>query len=325
MPLDAKLRRVARGYFRQISRPSHSEFPSRCAGRRPVRWSPLVVAVIGLSWFSACSSGTPVAEATGESQEPQLAAPLDLRDADLVQSVAAIGEAVQRPIVMDQEASELASCARLTLYVPAGTSTAIAEASLTSALAQQGLTLREEDDTLVLARDSEATITASCQATLDRARTPSRRSRLADPFGSSAVDPLAGPPLGGSSDLKDPFAPLEESNPLLDVVEIDETHFEITRASLDAVDSTTLAKQARIVPAMQDGVIKGYKLYGIRPASIPKLLGLKNGDLITSIAGISLVDLDTAMSAFAKIKTAKSVPVVIERRGESITMTYTIR
>ncbi len=79
-----------------------------------------------------------------------------------------------------------------------------------------------------------------------------------------------------------------------------------------------LAKQARIVPAVADGETKGYKFYGIRPGSLPKLLGLKNGDLLTSVNGHELESLDQAMDLYNKLRRASHLSVSIERKGTLI-------
>lgn len=79
-----------------------------------------------------------------------------------------------------------------------------------------------------------------------------------------------------------------------------------------------LTKQARIVPAVADGETKGYKFYGIRPGSLPKLLGLKNGDLLTSVNGHELESLDQAMDLYNKLRRASHLSVTIERKGKQI-------
>lgn len=80
-----------------------------------------------------------------------------------------------------------------------------------------------------------------------------------------------------------------------------------------------LAKQARIVPKQKDGEVLGYKLYGIRRGSLPKLLGLKNGDMITGVNGEELKSMDKAMALYSKLRRASNLSVSVERKGQTIT------
>ncbi len=80
-----------------------------------------------------------------------------------------------------------------------------------------------------------------------------------------------------------------------------------------------LAKQARIVPKQKDDEILGYKLYGIRRGSLPKLLGLKNGDMLTAVNGEELKSMDKAMGLYTKLRRASNLSVSIERKGQTIT------
>jgi general secretion pathway protein C len=80
-----------------------------------------------------------------------------------------------------------------------------------------------------------------------------------------------------------------------------------------------LAKQARIVPKQKDDEILGYKLYGIRRGSLPKLLGMKNGDMLTAVNGEELKSMDKAMGLYTKLRRASNLSVSIERKGKIIT------
>lgn len=80
-----------------------------------------------------------------------------------------------------------------------------------------------------------------------------------------------------------------------------------------------LAKQARVVPSQKDGKTQGYKLYGIRRGTLPKLLGLKNGDMITAINGQELTSIDKAMALYTKMRRASRLEVNIVRKGKATT------
>lgn len=86
-----------------------------------------------------------------------------------------------------------------------------------------------------------------------------------------------------------------------------------------------LAKQARIVPKQRDDEILGYKLYGIRRGSLPKLLGLKNGDMLTAVNGEELKSMDKAMALYTKLRRASNLSVSIERKGKTITKEFQIQ
>ncbi len=87
----------------------------------------------------------------------------------------------------------------------------------------------------------------------------------------------------------------------------------------------SLAKQARVMPSGKDGETKGFKFYGIRPGSLPKLLGMKNGDLLTSVNGTELKSVDQVMGLLTKLRRASNLSVTIERKGETITKDITIQ
>lgn len=95
----------------------------------------------------------------------------------------------------------------------------------------------------------------------------------------------------------------------------------VDRAFVDQVVSNPamLAKQARVVPSQKDGKTQGYKLYGIRRGTLPKLLGLKNGDMITAINGEELTSIDKAMALYTKLRRASRLEVNIVRKGKSMT------
>jgi type II secretory pathway component PulC len=79
------------------------------------------------------------------------------------------------------------------------------------------------------------------------------------------------------------------------------------------------------MPSVKDGETRGFKFYGIRPGSLPKLLNIKNGDLITSVNGTDLKSVDGAMSLYTKLRRASNLSITIERKGETINKEITIQ
>jgi general secretion pathway protein C len=86
-----------------------------------------------------------------------------------------------------------------------------------------------------------------------------------------------------------------------------------------------LMTQARIVPSLRRGKNQGWKLFAIRPNSLFKQIGLKNGDVIQSINGRNLMTPNKALEAFRELREASHFEVELMRRGRRRTLNYEIR
>ena len=102
---------------------------------------------------------------------------------------------------------------------------------------------------------------------------------------------------------------------------------EVDKSLIDKVlaNTTALAASARLVPSFLDGKPNGFKLFAIRPGSIFAKIGMQNADLIKAINGLDMSTPDKALEAYSKLKTASHLTVMLERRGENITLDYQIR
>jgi membrane-associated protease RseP (regulator of RpoE activity) len=111
------------------------------------------------------------------------------------------------------------------------------------------------------------------------------------------------------------------------VTQIDDTHYEIPRATVDQVltDPLPVARAARIVPSMRDGRANGFKLYAIRPSSLYAALGFRNGDTILAVNGESLTDMSQGLALYTKLKDSSVFEVEIDRRGTRVDLTITIK
>lgn len=116
-------------------------------------------------------------------------------------------------------------------------------------------------------------------------------------------------------------------DPLADTIEqVDDTHFKVPRATLDAVlaNPMSIARGARVVPSMRNGQADGFKLYAIRPSSIYAKLGFMNGDTIHAVNGFELTTPDKALEVYTKLKDATDVTFDLSRRGRPLTLTFQI-
>jgi len=136
--------------------------------------------------------------------------------------------------------------------------------------------------------------------------------------------PAPSDPLGSSRPPVLPSAP----DPLADSVkEIDDTHVEIPRATVDKViaDPSGLNKMVRVVPAMNLGKPDGFKLYAIRYGSFIQRLHFANGDTVEAVNGMPLNTLDHALEAFTKLRTATKLDFAIMRRGVPMSLFVAIK
>jgi len=87
---------------------------------------------------------------------------------------------------------------------------------------------------------------------------------------------------------------------------------------------TSLLSQLRVVPERKGGTILGVRLFGIRPGSLLRILGLENGDRLESINGFALGTPAQALAAYAQLRTATRLALSIQRRGQPLTLAYRI-
>lgn len=81
-----------------------------------------------------------------------------------------------------------------------------------------------------------------------------------------------------------------------------------------------LLSQARIIPAG-----KGMRITAIKPRSLFRRMGLRNGDVITGVNNRLLRSMDDAMSLYQNLKTGQSVSIQLLRRGRPQTIQYRVR
>lgn len=93
----------------------------------------------------------------------------------------------------------------------------------------------------------------------------------------------------------------------------------VQRALLDELlaSPAALSRSARVIPVMEDGVQRGFKLFGMRPGTLGPLLGLENGDRVLTVNGRQLDSIDSAMDSYLALRDARELEIEIERRGQA--------
>lgn len=147
------------------------------------------------------------------------------------------------------------------------------------------------------------------------------------PHGSSAARPESG--VAQIAEASTSATPLSNATRTVasKIRKLSDTEFEIERSAIDQImdNQLELTKNVRLVPESKDGKVVGIRLFGIRPGSLPALLGLENGDLLQSINGFSMASPESALSAYAQLPRASLLDVRLERRGAPLSLSIHIR
>lgn len=86
-------------------------------------------------------------------------------------------------------------------------------------------------------------------------------------------------------------------------------------------NAALLDRQARVIPHLRDGQHAGIKLYGMRRGSLPRLLGLENGDMITAFNREPHPSVEMVLALLAGPPGLTHFDLELERRGEPMIMT----
>lgn len=85
-----------------------------------------------------------------------------------------------------------------------------------------------------------------------------------------------------------------------------------------------LLKQARVEPYVENGKTEGFVVKMIQPGSLFNQIGLRVGDVLREINGVSLESPEKALQVFQQLRQAKQINVALERRGTAMTFSYEI-
>lgn len=101
--------------------------------------------------------------------------------------------------------------------------------------------------------------------------------------------------------------------------------YAIERSALyAALTNPTILSDARVVPALEGGVARGFEVLSIRPGSFLASLGLENGDVIRTVDGYELTTVERALELHGRLREASRVTLELERGGRTIHREYEI-
>ncbi|MBL8911399.1 MAG: hypothetical protein JNM17_11960 [Archangium sp.] len=104
------------------------------------------------------------------------------------------------------------------------------------------------------------------------------------------------------------------------------TELSLSRSEVDAAleDLAEVSKEVRVVPAMSDGVVTGFKLQKLR-AGFFLHAGLCENDVVRTLNGVALSSPDRALEAYSRLKGASRVEIAITREGKPVTLVVQVR
>jgi general secretion pathway protein C len=106
-----------------------------------------------------------------------------------------------------------------------------------------------------------------------------------------------------------------------------ENEFLVPRAEVDSAmeNMSQLFTQIRAVPHFENGQSIGFRLFAIRRGSLFDKIGLKNGDIITSINGTEMTDPGRAMAMLQELRDTSNLSVSTIRNQQPLELKYNIQ
>jgi len=139
----------------------------------------------------------------------------------------------------------------------------------------------------------------------------------APPAPSAAPSASAGPPSPNavSDDIKN------------GIKKVGPNEFNVDRTVVDKIleNQADLMRQARIVPEQENGKTVGIRMFGIKPDTLLGTLGMQNGDRLEKINGFEMASPETALEAYARLRTADHLTVSLNRNGQPTNLDFNIK
>lgn len=119
---------------------------------------------------------------------------------------------------------------------------------------------------------------------------------------------------------------LELATALAQIRKLDEATYEIQRGLLlDLALGRQLRNAVRAVPAMANGKPSGFRVYFVGSHRQPGLLGLRTGDVISTVNGVSLAERERPMGTFRGMIDGRSIELRGTRDGRPLVRTLVLR
>jgi type II secretory pathway component PulC len=116
-------------------------------------------------------------------------------------------------------------------------------------------------------------------------------------------------------------APVAPVTPPVAPIQVDRKVWEHSLQNLEEMST-----MARVVPHTSPaGKVEGFRLMGIRSGTLPDQLGLQNGDIVRSVAGVELSTVEAALKIYADLQTREDFCISLVRQAEPLEQCYRMR
>ena len=105
-----------------------------------------------------------------------------------------------------------------------------------------------------------------------------------------------------------------------------ENRYGVRRATIESLlgKMDALPSQARVEPDLRNGTPTGFRLRDVKQNGVFAKLGLRDGDVISSVNGLATNGPDNALAIYASLRSVDHLSVGLERAGRRITAEYDI-
>jgi len=225
-----------------------------------------------------------------------------VEDVTVAEAVRTLAEATGTTVVIDPDAQVVADCARITVATARPLPPEELYEVVQIGLRPASITLERTPRAVVLRREADAPLPASCRD--EEPLRPSFAQR-------EEVDPEV---------RERRWAALEEG-----IRRRSDTEYLITEeAGAALMEPNAMMRSARIVPHMENGEVVGLEVYGIRRSSPLGMLGIQNGDQIRTVNGYDMSSPESALEAYARLRGQDRYTVQLVRRGQPVEITYRV-
>jgi hypothetical protein len=264
-------------------------------------------------------------------------------DEPLVDALDALAARHRRALFVAPDAAPLAAGARVR---PGSRDAPLAESlrALDSYASARGLWLHDADGVLRLER-AVLSVDLACDGTLEEcaarlARVAAvtveapgdagqRRVHLVARRGVPAVEALRAAMEGAGLAVDrvdralfvaDP-APAEEA-----IHALGPRRYALTRGAIERLlqRPRQSMRATRIEPVSRGGRTIGVRVLRVRPGDVLARLGIESGDVLVSVNGYDVVSPDRCLEAYASLRRADRVVLVLQRAGRRVALTYVI-